>query len=106
MPMPFKEITKITLEAAKPIELDFGVVLPPGSYQGARLRTRDDLPGDVIWKHTRYRIELTAEQIASMGAKDQTNQTFEEIDVTKFVRRGQLILRLPVPIDRRQVPGP
>jgi hypothetical protein len=93
MPMPFKEITKITLEAAQAIELDIGVLLPPGSYQGARMRTRDDLPGDVIWTPTRYRIELTAEQIASMGAKVQPNQSFEEIDVTKFVRIGQLIIR-------------
>jgi len=93
LPMPFKEIKKITLEAAQAIELDTGVFLPPGSYQGARMRTRDDLPGDVIWKPTRYRIELTTEQIASMGAKVQPNQSFEEIDVTKFVRRGRLIIR-------------
>jgi hypothetical protein len=36
--MPFKEITEITLEAAQAIELDTGVVLPPGSYPGARMR--------------------------------------------------------------------
>ena len=46
---PVKEITKITLEAAQAIELDTGVVLLPGSYPGARMRTRDDLPGGVIW---------------------------------------------------------
>jgi hypothetical protein len=57
------------------------------------MRTRDDLPDDVIWTPTRYRIELTAKQIASMGAKVQPNQSFEEIDVTKFVRKGQLFMR-------------
>jgi hypothetical protein len=93
MPMPFKEITKITLDAAQAVELDTGVFLPPGSYPGARMRTRDDLPGDVIWMPTRYRIELTAEQMASMGAKVQPNRSFEEVDVTKFVRKGLLILR-------------
>jgi hypothetical protein len=41
MPMPFKEITKITPEAAQAIELDSGVILPPGSYQGARMRDWD-----------------------------------------------------------------
>jgi hypothetical protein len=91
--MPFKQITKVTLEAAQAIELDIGVILPPGFYQGARLRTRDDLPGDVALMPTRYRIELTAEQIAGMGAKVQPNQSFEEIDVTKFVRRGRLVIR-------------
>lgn len=29
--MPFKEVTKITLEATQAIELDAGVFLPPGS---------------------------------------------------------------------------
>lgn len=84
---------KITLEAAQAIELDTGIILPPGSYLGARMRTRDDSPGGVIWQPTRYRIELTAEQIASMGAKVQPNQRFEEIDVTKFVRKGRLTIR-------------
>ena len=93
MPMPFKEITKITLEAAQAIELDAGVILPPGFYPGARMRTRDDLPSDVILGVTRYRIELTAKQIANMGAKVQPNQSYEEIDVTKFVRKGRLIIR-------------
>ena len=31
----FKEITKVTLEAAQAIELDAGVILPPG---GSRMR--------------------------------------------------------------------
>jgi hypothetical protein len=53
------------------------------------MRTRDDLPGGVVWTPPRYRIEFTAEQIASMGAKVQPDQSFEEIDVTKFVRRGR-----------------
>ena len=57
------------------------------------MRNRDDLPGDVIWMPTRYRIELTAEQMASMGAKVQPNQSFEEVDVTKFVRKGLLVIR-------------
>ena len=91
--MPFKEVTKITLEATQAIELDTGVVLPPGSYPGAKMRIRDDLPSDAILMPTRYRIGLTAEQIASMGAKVQSNQSFEEIDVTKFVRGGRLTIR-------------
>ena len=57
------------------------------------MRTRDDLPRDVNWTPTRYRIELTAEQIASMGAKVQPNESIEEFDVTKFVGKGQLIIR-------------
>jgi hypothetical protein len=39
------------------------------------------------------RIELTAEQLASMGATVQPNQSSEEIDVTEFVRLGKLTIR-------------
>jgi hypothetical protein len=42
---------------------------------------------------TRFRIELTADQLASMGATLQPNQSSEEIDVTEFVRQGQLTIR-------------
>ena len=90
--MPFKEITEITLEAAQAIELDTGVVFRPVPIRGPECHPRR-LPGGVIWTPTRYRIELTSEQIASMGAKVQPNQSFEEIDVTKFVSRGRLIIR-------------
>ena len=40
-----------------------------------------------------FRIELTAEQLADMGATLQPNQGSEEIDVTEFVRQGQLTIR-------------
>jgi len=39
------------------------------------------------------RIELTVEQLASMGATVQPNQSSEEIDVTEFVRLGKLTIR-------------
>jgi hypothetical protein len=61
----------------------------------ARLLSRDQnavtyLDGSVNWTPSRYRIELTAEQLASMGATVQPNQSSEEIDVTEFVRLGLL----------------
>jgi hypothetical protein len=89
--MPFTEITKITLEAAEAVDLHTGIALSPGSYPGTKTRTRVSyLDGSVIWTPTRYRIELTAEQLANMGAAVQPNQSSEEIDVTEFVRLGLL----------------
>jgi hypothetical protein len=89
--MPFTETTKITLEAVQAVELSKGVVLPPGSYPGIKARAREDvLDSGITWSPIRYRIELTAEQLASMGATVQPNQSSEEIDVTEFVRLGQL----------------
>jgi hypothetical protein len=65
--------------------------MPPGSYPGTKTRTRVSfLDGSVNWTPTRYRIELTADQLASMGATVQRDQSSEEIDVTEFVRMGKL----------------
>jgi len=92
--MPFTETTKITLEAVKAVELYRGVVLPPGSYRGIKAQAREAaLDSGVTWSPIRYRIELTAEQLASMGATVQPNQSSEEIDVTEFVRQGKLTIR-------------
>ena len=89
--VPFTETKKITLEAAQAVDLHTGIALQPGSYPGTKTRTRVSyLDGSVNWTPTRYRIELTAEQLASMGATVQPNQSSEEIDVTEFVRLGLL----------------
>ena len=91
--MPFTEATKITLEAAQAVELHAGVVLPPSSYSGIKARAREDALDGLILTPTRFRIQLTAEQLVSMGATIQPNQSSEEIDVTEFVRQGQLTIR-------------
>jgi hypothetical protein len=91
--MPFTEATKITLEAGQAVELYAGVVLPPGSYSGIKARAQDNARNRQVSTTTRFRIELTAEQLADMGATLQPNQDLEEIDVTEFVRQGQLTIR-------------
>ena len=89
--MPFTETTKVTLQAVQAFELHRGVVLPPGSYPGIKAQAREAaLDSGVTWSPIRYRIELTAKQLASMGATVQPNQSSEEIDVTEFVRLGLL----------------
>jgi len=89
--MPFAETTKITLEATQAVELYKGVILPPGTYPGIKAQAREDaLDSGVTWSPIRYRIKFTAEQLASMGAAVQPNQSSEEIDVTEFVRSGLL----------------
>jgi hypothetical protein len=89
--MPFTEITKITLVAAQDVDFHAGIVMPPGSYPATKTRTRVNyLDGSVNWTPTRYRIELTAGQLARKGVRVQPNQSLEEIDVTEFVRLGLL----------------
>ena len=70
-----------------------GVVLPSGSYSGVEARAHEDTRDRQVAATTRFRIELTAEQLADMGATLQPNQSSEEIDVTEFVRQGQLTIR-------------
>jgi hypothetical protein len=89
--MQFTETKKITLEVARAVELYRGVVLPPGSYSGIRARAQED--DRKVSTTTRFRIELTAEQLAAMGATLQPNQDLEEIDVTEFVNQGRLTIR-------------
>jgi hypothetical protein len=91
--MPFTETTKITLGATQAVELYPGIVLPPGSYSGTKTQTRNESIGGVSWTPPLYRIELTEEQLASMGATVQHNLSSEQIDVTKFVRQGRLTIR-------------
>jgi len=89
--MQFTETKKITLEVTRAVELYTGVVLPPGSYSGIRARAQED--DGKVSTTTRFRIELTAGQLANMGATLQPNQDLEEIDVTEFVNQGQLTIR-------------
>ena len=84
---------KISLEAACAVELYTGVILPSGSYSGVETRAHEGARDRQVATTTRFRIELTAEQLVEMGATLQPNQGSEEIDVTEFVRQGQLTIR-------------
>ena len=81
---------RLARSAGQAIELYAGVVLPPGSYSGIKAWVREDALGGLISTPSRFRIELTAEQLVCMGAAVQPNQNSEEIDVTEFVRLGLL----------------
>ena len=91
--MQFTETKKIILEAARAVELYTGVVLPSGSYSGVEARVHEGARDRQVATTTRFRIEFTAEQLVDMGATLQPNQGSEEIDVTEFVRQGQLTIR-------------
>jgi hypothetical protein len=71
-------------EAAQAVELRAGLVLPPGFYSGTETRTRFEPVGIGQEWISRYTIEFTAGQLASIGAMN--------FDVTKFVSSGQLIV--------------
>ena len=81
----------VMLEATQAVELEPGVVLPPGYYTGAETRTGlATASGDVSWTKPEYKIELTKDQLTSIGARVSPNLTSMKVDVTKFVRSGEL----------------
>jgi hypothetical protein len=86
------ETRTVMLEAARDVELHAGLVLPPGFYTGTETRTRVESYGGVGWTPSAYKIEFTADLLVDMGAEVRPNLISETIDVTKFVRSGQLIV--------------
>ena len=75
----------------EPSNFDEVSFCPPGLYSGTETYTH--LVGSGRDRTaSQFKIKLTARQLADMGAEVPTNLISETIDVTKFVRLGQLIV--------------
>jgi len=91
--MPQVHSRTVMLEATRAVELRAGLILPPGFYIGTETYTRLEPVGTGLDRTpSRFEINLKANQLASIGAKVPPNLISEKIDVTKFVRSGQLIV--------------
>jgi hypothetical protein len=86
------QTTAVRFKVARAIELEPGLVLRPGVYIGAKTRTRVDSIGGVSWTRSQYKLEFTADQLTRMGAQARPNLIAKNIDVTKFVRLGKVIV--------------
>jgi hypothetical protein len=86
--MQIIETRAISLQAPQDLELRAGLTLPPGLYPGKEERIRADSIAGPSWS-VKYKITLTEEQLASIG----TDLTSANVDVTAFVRQGQLTMR-------------
>jgi hypothetical protein len=86
------QTTPVRFKVARAIELEPGLVLRPGVYTGTKTRTRVDSIGGVSWTPSQYKLEFTADQLTSMSAKAKPNLIAKNIDVTKFVRLGKVIV--------------
>ena len=87
---------RITLSAASDIEIERGIVLPPGSYEGIERQAGLELIDRTRWNAPEYKIEITSDQLARLGAGSARQLLSTEYDVTKFVRWGQLTVTRPV----------
>lgn len=87
---------RVTLSASNKIEIDRGIILPPGSYDGIERQAGLEMLDRTRWSEPEYKIEITALQLATMGANKNGQLLPTEFDVTKFVRAGQLTVARPV----------
>ena len=81
----------VMLEAKQAVELEPGVVLPPGYYPATEERAGlETIGGDVTWAEPRYKIEFSAKELAKLGVKGAASRIFVRYDVTNFARDGTL----------------
>jgi len=70
------------------VELDDGVMLVPGTYEGRTTHLGYIKHEDTVWAPKLYFLELDAQQIADMGGRSPEHLTLVEYDVTKYVKNG------------------
>lgn len=81
----------VMLEAKQAVELEPGVMLPPGRHPATEMRTGlETKSGSISWIKPEYSIELTAAKLTKIGARVSPNLKSMMYDVTKFVRSGKL----------------
>jgi hypothetical protein len=85
------KITTVILNVRSAVQIDAGVVLPPGQYVGLCRQTGvRNLAGGTSAAQPEYLMRFTADQLASMGARNVQNHISIEYDLTKFVRSGEI----------------
>jgi hypothetical protein len=85
--MQIIETRAISLQAPQDVKLSAGITLPPGQYRGTEERIRADSIGGPSW-FVNYKITLTEQQLANIDP----DLSSANIDVTAFVRQGQLTI--------------
>ena len=80
----------VRLEAMQAVELEPGVVLPPGYYAATKTRIGEETMSGLSWAALQFSLEFTAAQLVELGVKGSTSRIFVRYDVTTFVRDGKL----------------
>ena len=81
---------RISVTAREALEIERGLVLPPGTYPGTRSRIGVALGGRTSWTPPRYKIELTGRQLAGIGVPNSDHLVTIDVDVTPLVNTGKL----------------
>ena len=86
--MQITETRAISLQAPQDVKLRAGLTLPSGLYRGTEERIRTDSIGGPSWA-IKCKITFTEEQLANL----HPDLSSANVDVTAFVRQGQLTIR-------------
>lgn len=86
--MQITETRAISLQAPQDVKLRAGLTLPSGLYRGTEERIRTDSIGGPRWA-IKYKITFTEGQLANL----HPDLSSANVDVTAFVRQGQLTIR-------------
>lgn len=70
-----------------PVEIEKGVMLPPGEYAGLMEQHGYDAMDGVSWASPKYKIELSADEWQEMGGKVERDLVSTVVDLTKFVKQ-------------------
>jgi hypothetical protein len=74
------------------VELDDGVILTPGIYEGRITHLGYIKHEETVWTPKRYFLELDAEHDTDMGGEASGHMILAEYDVTKYVENGLILL--------------
>jgi hypothetical protein len=85
-----RDTLRISVTAHEAVEIEGGLVLPPGTYPGTRTRIGVVLGGRTSWTPPRYKIQLTGLQLADMGVPNTDHTVTIDFDVTPQVNTGKL----------------
>lgn len=80
----------VRLEAIQEIDLEPGVKLKRGSYDGVRELIKTD-DADAPPPKPHYYLTFGSEELRSMGVDKRKNSVTTRYDVTKYIRLGQLM---------------
>ena len=72
---------RTTLEVKDSLSIGFGIVLTPGLYLGWSGR---------YWLGTQHFVELTPQEVTSLGGVPPASAEFSLFDVTSLVRGGKI----------------
>jgi hypothetical protein len=82
------ERKRVRFDVPSEVELDDGIVLAPGSYEGRTTHLGYIKHEEYTWTPKMHFLELDVHQSADLGGRPPENAMLMEYDVTKYVENG------------------